>query len=106
MAYQLIPKDGILPFKRSPTPHPLGFTLKCGNGICGQEILKLKNPLIASIIPLTVFLAVVNGDVIAVLIPFHTVVAIDLIPLKTDEILYLMPLKLPSTLNLIPLANE
>ena len=76
-AYHSIPRLGIDPFNKSPIDHPAGLMAKCGNGICGHLISKLKNPLIVSMIPLTVFLAVSMGVVIASLMPFHTLVTVD-----------------------------
>ncbi len=58
-------------------------TLKCGSLMCGREIfMPEKNPLMASTTLLTLFLAASIGVVMAVFIPFHTEVAVDLIPLK------------------------
>ena len=61
----------------------LPVTLKCGSLMCGREIfMPEKNPLMASTTLLTLFFAASIGVVIAVFIPFHTDVAVDLIPLK------------------------
>ena len=57
----------VLPLTRSPISHPAGEILKCGNGICGGEILiPLKNPLMESTMLLILFFAASNGPVIAV----------------------------------------
>ena len=75
-------KLGIEPFNRSPMTQPFGLIEKCGIGMCGHEMLKLKNPLIASITLFTMFFALFSGVSIADLIPSHTDVAVFLIPFQ------------------------
>ena len=53
--------------------------------MCGQEILKLKKPLMALMIPLTAFLAAFIGFSIALLMPFQTELTVLRTALNTFE---------------------
>src|SRR5699024_10471899 len=97
--YKSIDRWGTLGGARDSLP----VILKWGSLIFGSSsFMPEKKPLILSTIPLIVFLAASIGFVMAVLIPFHTVVAVLLIPLNTLEAVLFTALNTEETLFLFP----
>ena len=123
LAYQLMPICGRPPVIQS-SGLALPLMLKCGSGMCGHSILKLKKPLMASIALRTISLALSMGLWIALLTPSQTVDAVDLtdshaseatvlmvsttlpmmseIPFQMDDAVSLMPPKMVPTASLMP----
>ena len=79
-------------------------TEKCGSLMCGRDnFMFAKKPLIASTTDLTLVFAASIGVIMAFLIPFQTVDAVDLILLNTDVTVDLTALNTPETLDLTSL---